>query len=274
MTQFSDPVPLGVFDSGVGGLSVLKAIRAQLSCHPVVYLADQAHVPYGARTKDEVRAFSKEITRFLLSQGAQLIVVACNAASAAALYYLRETFPDVPFVGMEPAVKPAASSTHSGVIGVLATPVTFQGELYASVVARFAKGVTILQDTCPGLVKQIEAGAIDSPETRAILERALQPMIDQGVDTVVMGCTHYPFIIPIVQQIVGPRVRVIDPAPAVARQAGRLLETSGLRATCTQPGAVRFFTTGDPYHLRVMLPMLLGEAYNVNYLRWEFGTLQ
>ncbi len=274
MTQFSDPVPLGVFDSGVGGLSVLKAIRAQLSCHPVVYLADQAHVPYGARTKDEVRAFSKEITRFLLSQGAQLIVVACNAASAAALYYLRETFPDVPFVGMEPAVKPAASSTHSGVIGVLATPVTFQGELYASVVARFAKGVTILQDTCPGLVKQIEAGAIDSPETRAILERALQPMIDQGVDTVVMGCTHYPFIIPIVQQIVGPRVRVIDPAPAVARQAGRLLETSGLRATCTQPGAVRFFTTGDPYHLRVMLPMLLGEAYNVNYLRWESGTLQ
>lgn len=274
MPQFSDPVIIGIFDSGVGGLSVLKAIRAQLSCHPVVYLADQAHVPYGARTKDQVRTFSKEIARFLLSQGAQVIVVACNAASAAALYDLRAAFPGIPFVGMEPAVKPAASATHSGVIGVLATPVTFQGELYASVVERFAKGVTILQDTCPGLVNQIEAGAIDTPETRQILQRALQPMIDRGVDTVVMGCTHYPFIIPIVQEIVGPKVQVIDPAPAVARQAGRLLESRGLRVTCDQVAPVRFYTTGDPYRLRVMLPILLGEAHEVKCLRWESGVLQ
>lgn len=274
MAQFFTPVPIGIFDSGVGGLSVLKAIRAQLCCHPAIYLADQAHVPYGARTKDEVRAFAKEITHFLLKQGAQIIVVACNAASAAALYHLRATFPGVPFVGMEPAVKPAASSTHSGVIGVLATPVTFQGELYASVVERFAKGVTILQDTCPGLVGQIESGNLDSPKTRDILQRALQPMIDQGVDTVVMGCTHYPFIIPLIRQIVGPYVQVIDPAPAVARQAARLLEADGLRATCDQAGPIQFYTTGDPCHLREMLPKLLGGAYDVQPARWESGKLQ
>jgi glutamate racemase len=279
MVSSSAPVTIGIFDSGVGGLSVLKAVRAELSCHPVIYLADQAHVPYGERTKSEVRAFAIGITQFLLNQGAQLIVVACNAASAAALYDLRATYPNVPFVGMEPAVKPAASSTHSGVIGILATPVTFQGELYASVVERFAKGVTILQDTCPGLVKQIETGALDSPQTRAILLNALQPMIAKGVDTVVMGCTHYPFIIPLVQQIVGPHVQVIDPAPAVARQAGRLLESRGLRAvsahtTCAQATPVRFFTTGNPYHLREMLPMLLGETHDVQYVQWESGKLQ
>src|SRR5512146_2813371 len=177
METVPSPATIGIFDSGVGGLSVLRAVRAALPCHPVVYLADQAHVPYGARTKEEVRAFAIGITRFLLDQGAQVIVVACNAASAAALHTLREVFPSVPFVGMEPAVKPAAAHTHSGVIGVLATPVTFQGALYASVVERFAKGVTVLQDTCPGLVKQIENGRLDAAETRQILTRALQPMI-------------------------------------------------------------------------------------------------
>ncbi len=274
MIPSTAPVPIGIFDSGVGGLSVLRAIRAQLPCYPVIYLADQAHVPYGARTIDEVRAFAREITRFLLAQGARLIVVACNAASAASLYDLRTAFPGVPFVGMEPAVKPAASSTHSGVIGVLATPVTFQGKLYASVVERFAKGVTVLQDTCPGLVAQIEAGELDSPRTRAILEKALQPMVERGVDTVVMGCTHYPFIIPLIQQIVGPSVEVIDPAPAIARQAGRLLENRGLRVPCDTVGQVRFFTTGDPSRFEEILPRLLGEVQVVQHIQWESGQLQ
>lgn len=211
MPDLSSPAPIGIFDSGVGGLSVLRAIRRQLPCHPVIYLADQGHVPYGPRSKQEVRSFAEGITRFLLKQGAQVIVVACNAASAASLYYLRETFPSVPFVGMEPAVKPAAEETHTGVIGVLATPVTFQGELYASVVERFAKDVTVLQDICPGLVGQVEKGQLETPETREILEHALTPMIEKGIDTVVMGCTHYPFVIPLIQQIVGPEVRVIDP---------------------------------------------------------------
>ena len=225
-------VPIGVFDSGVGGLSVLRAIRQQMPQQPVVYLADQAHVPYGPRSLEEVRAFSEEITRFLYAQGARLIVVACNAASAAALHHLRRLFPEVPFVGMEPAVKPAAEQTRTGVVGVLATPATFQGELYASVVERFAQGVRLLQDTCPGLVKQIEAGQLYSPSTRAILERALLPMLAENIDTIVLGCTHYPFVIPLIQEIAGPGVRVIDPAPAVARQANRLIVYQNMKSTC------------------------------------------
>jgi glutamate racemase len=155
----NSPVTIGIFDSGVGGLSIFNAIRRELPFQPIIYLADQAHVPYGPRELSQVRAFAEGITHFLLEQGAGLIVVACNAASAAALHHLRSVFAPLRFVGMEPAVKPAAENTHSGVVGVLATPATFQGALYASVVERFANGVTVLQDTCPGLVQQIEAGS-------------------------------------------------------------------------------------------------------------------
>ncbi len=249
-------VALGVFDSGVGGLSVLRALRNELPGQPVIYLADQAHVPYGPRPLSEVRSFAEGITRYLLGQGARLIVVACNAASAAALHHLRRSFPETPFVGMEPAVKPAAETTHSGVVGVLATPATFQGALYASVIERFAHGVTLMQDTCPGLVKQIEAGKLDDAETRAILRRALEPMLAGGIDTVVLGCTHYPFIIPVIEEIAGPGVRVIDPAPAVARQTRRLLEAHEWQAEPEARGAVRYATTGDPAGLERLLPRL------------------
>ena len=156
--------PIGIFDSGVGGLSILREIRLVLPHEDLLYFADQAHVPYGARSLEEVRDFSEGITSFLLEQGAKLIVVACNTASAASLYYLRNRFPDTLFVGMEPAVKPAAESTLNGVVGVLATPATFQGELFASVVERFAEGVTILSQTIPGLVERIESGQIDYDE--------------------------------------------------------------------------------------------------------------
>jgi len=181
---------VGIFDSGVGGLSVLIALNNQLPGESIIYLADQAHVPYGPRTMADVQTFSEEITRYLLSKGAKLVVVACNTASAAALQYLRIAFPEIPFVGMEPAVKPAAEHTHSGVVGVLATPATFQGALYASVVERFASGVRVLQHTCPGLVAQVEKGEFDSPETYRILEDALTPMMLQGIDTVVLGWAH------------------------------------------------------------------------------------
>jgi glutamate racemase len=267
--MIQDNTPIGIFDSGVGGLSVLREIRVHLPAESVIYLADQRHVPYGLRSRDEVRAFSQEITRFLLGKGAKLIVVACNTASAAALRHLRNTFPETHFVGMEPAVKPAAESTHTGVVGVLATPATFQGELYASVVDRFASGVTILQDTCPGLVGQIEKGELDSPATREILERALRPMLKRGIDTVVMGCTHYPFVIPLVRQITGPDVRVIDPAPAIARQTIRLLETTGLRKAGFGTGAVRFFTSGIVKIFEAQLPMLLGEVGSVQKISWR-----
>ncbi len=275
--------PIGVFDSGIGGLTVLRAMRQQMPDEPLLYLADQAHVPYGARPLEEVRRFSEAITRFLLDQGARLIVVACNTASAAALRYLRQVFPEIPFVGMEPAVKPAAEHTRSGVVGVLATPATFQGELYASVVERFAQGVKLLQHTCPGLVAQIEAGELDTLRTRSILEEALRPMLNQGIDTVVLGCTHYPFVIPLIQEIVGPTVRVIDPAPAVARQALRLLYADSLYDLDGDEGKgpsgkslplLRFVTTGDPARLETMLPGLLGESASVEGVTWKSGKLE
>ena len=267
----SDPAsgPIGIFDSGVGGLSVLAALRKLLPNENVIYLADQAHVPYGSRSLAQVRAFSEGITRYFLTQDTKLIVVACNTASAAALHHLRQAFPGIPFVGMEPAVKPAAESTRSGVVGVLATPATFQGELYASVIERFAAGVRVLQDTCPGLVMEIDAGSLDTPKVHSILEAALKPMLVEGIDTVVLGCTHFPFVIPMIEDIVGPEVRVIDPSPAIARQVERLLVANNLRNDDPNPGQVRYLTTGDPAQLAGLLPRLIGSPAEVNNLDWD-----
>jgi glutamate racemase len=263
-----------MFDSGVGGLSVLRALRAELPDQPVIYLADQAHVPYGSRSLEEVRGYCEEITRFLLDQGAAMIVVACNTASAAALHPLRRTFPDVSFVGMEPAVKLAAESTNSGVVGVLATPATFQGELYASVVERFGAGVTLLQHTLPGLVKQIEAGALDDPQTAEILDQAIQPMVARGADTLVLGCTHYPFVIPLIQRITGPGVRVIDPAPAVARQVRRVLGAGGALTGPAEHAGVRFITTAEPAALWEQIRRLLAVDACVEQAVWGQSGLQ
>jgi glutamate racemase len=266
MSQLNQPI--GVFDSGVGGLSVLRTMRQLMPEEPVIYFGDQRHVPYGPRPMGQVRDFSKAITRFLLDEGAKLIVVACNTASAAALHYLRDEFPHISFVGMEPAVKPAAEHTQSGLVGVLATPATFQGALYASVLERFANGVQVLQHTCPGLVGQIEKGDLDGDETRAILEDALRPMLDQGIDTVVLGCTHYPFVIPLIERIVGESVRVIDPAPAVAKQAKRLLEAQGMKSPGGKCAEARLYTSGDVDAFTLLLPKLLGESGPVNPVTW------
>ena len=264
--------PIGIFDSGVGGLSVLRAMRKLMPNENVIFFGDQGHVPYGPRPLEQVRAFSEGITRFLLDEGAKLVVVACNTASAAALTSLRQTFPDVKFVGMEPAVKPAAETTRTGVVGVLATPATFQGALYASVVERFANGVQLLQDTCPGLVQQIEAGNLDGAETRRILEEALLPMLEKNIDTVVLGCTHYPFVIPLIERIVGENVRVIDPAPSVAKQAERLVEADGARNPSRGRGRVQFYTSGAAGAVESLLPKLLGEAGRVVRLDWVGET--
>ncbi|NMB89583.1 MAG: glutamate racemase [Chloroflexi bacterium] len=257
---------IGMFDSGVGGLSVLRAIAGHIPGQPVLFVADQAHVPYGTQSLETVRHYSEEITRYLLRCGAGLIVVACNTASAAALHHLRQVFPQVPFVGMEPAVKPAAEQTRSGVVGVLATPATFQGALYASVVERFARDVKVLQHTCPGLVEEIEAGRLQGERTRAILEEALGPMLAQGIDTVVLGCTHYPFVIPLIQEIVGPGVRVIDPAPAVARQAKRLL--ARVDRAGTAPGRTILMTTGQGEPFRRTILTLLAWDVPVEQIAW------
>ena len=266
------PGPIGIFDSGVGGLSVLRAVRAQHPQEDVLFFADQAHVPYGPRPLAEVRSFSEQITRYFLAQGVKLVVVACNTASAAALHELRQQFPHIPFVGMEPAVKPAAENTHSGVVGVLATPATFQGELYASVVERFANGVTIMQDTCVGLVEQIESGNLEGAETEAILRRALDPMLAAGIDTVVLGCTHYPFVIPLIQRIAGEQVRAIDPAPAIARQVGRLLDEYELHTPSKDDGKVRYLTTGTGGNLEAFLDALGIEA-QVERVSWGDGGI-
>lgn len=260
---------IGIFDSGVGGLSVYRAVRQILPAQPVIYFADQQHVPYGSRPLEEVRNFSEAITQFLIHLGAGLIVVACNTASAAALHYLRAKFPHIPFVGMEPAVKPAAEITRSGKVGVLATPATFQGALYASVVERFAAGVKLMTDTCNGLVQEIEAGRLNDNPARRILQSALTPMLREGIDTVVLGCTHYPFVIPLIEEICGPAVRVIDPAPAVARQTRRLLEVYHLLAEGDALPETHFYTTGDPASLRRQIASLLGESATVHPARWQ-----
>jgi glutamate racemase len=265
--------PVGIFDSGVGGLSVLKAIRQQLPQESILYLADQIHVPYGKRSLTEVRTFTTAITQFLLDMGAKLIVVACNTASAAALNHLRITFPKIPFVGMEPAVKPAAEDSLTRRVGVLATSATFQGALYSSVVERFAKDVTLYQQTCPGLVEQIEAGYLNSQKTRDILENALLPMIEKGIDTIVLGCTHYPFVISLIKDIAGEGIRVIDPAPAIARQVDRMLNERSLKDIDQDPVSMKFYTTGDPVEFSNYLPKLLLEIGNVKKLMWRKNIL-
>ena len=266
--------PIGIYDSGVGGLTVLRAVRSLLPDEDLIYFADQANVPYGNRSLNEVRGLAEGAASFFISQGAKLIVIACNTASAAALKHLRGLFPDYPFVGMEPAVKPAAEQTLSGKVGVLATPSTFQGELYTSVVERFAHDVQLYQATCPGLVQQIESGHLNTPQTRKILEDALEPMLQEGVDTLVMGCTHFPFVIPLISEIAGGKVNVIDPAPAIARQVKRVLGTRGLLTERKRAGEMVFWTSGDAEKMQVLLPKLIAVEAEVEQLRWEGGTLR
>ena len=265
----SAQAPIGVFDSGVGGLSVLRPLRQQLPAESFVFFADQAHVPYGPRPMDEVRRFSVGISRFLTEQGAKLIVVACNTASAAALQHLRETFPGLRFVGMEPAVKPAAEQTRTRAVGVLATPTTFQGALFASVVERFAQGVRVLTQTLPGLVERIEAGDLDGPQARRIVEAGVRPLVAQGVDTLVLACTHYPFVIPLIEDVAGPGVRVIDPSPAIARQAGRLLAEGGQSAPSGAAGSTTFVSSGDAAGLARMAQRLIGETGEARRAEWD-----
>ena len=260
---------IGIFDSGVGGLSVLKAIRERIPQHPIIYFGDQIHVPYGPRKLEEVYSLSKVITQFLINQGAKLIVVACNTASAAALYPLREEFSDTPFVGMEPAMKPAAEKTHSGIVGVLATPATFQGRLYNSVVERFAKNVKIYQNTCPGLVQEIEKGNFQGEKTRKILENALFPMLENGIDTVVLGCTHYPFVIPLIQEIVGSEVTVIDPSPAIANQTFRKLSELPNFHHVSEEGASFLITSGSVKKFQRFIDRIELQNYFVLKADWS-----
>lgn len=213
---------IGVFDSGVGGLWILKHLKEELPSYNYIFVGDQAHVPYGEKQLDEIRNLSEKITNFLINRGCGIIVIACNTASAASLLYLREKYPNIIFVGMEPAIKPAVESTITGKVGVLATLATFQGELYNSVVERFAHDVEIFKDTCPGLVEQIEKGEFESEKTKEILRKALTPMLLEGIDTIVLGCTHYPFVIPTIREIVGSEIKIIDPTKGIVKRVQEL----------------------------------------------------
>ena len=250
--------PVGIFDSGVGGLSVWREIARELPAESTIYVADQAHLPYGPRPADEVRAFAEAITAHLIGMGCKAIVVACNTASAAALKALRERHPEIPFVGMEPAIKPAAQHSPSKIVGVMATAGTLQGRMFALAVERFAAGVTLVNQPCPGLVERIEAGELDTPATEALLRELLAPMLRAGIDTLVLACTHYPFVQPLIRKIVGDRVLIVDPAPAVTRQLARLLDQRGVRAPESTRATHRFMTSGEPAAMQRALRSLVG----------------
>jgi glutamate racemase len=253
--------PIGVFDSGVGGLSVLRELVQLLPQENFVYLADQANVPYGGKSAETIQQLSHQITHYLLTQHhCKLIVVACNTATAAALTYLRQTYVGIPFVGMEPAIKPAAQASRSGKVGVLATNGTFSSQRYADLMARYANGIELFEDSCAGLVELVEDGKLNTPQTAALLRLVLTPMIDVGVDTLVLGCTHYPFVAPLIQRIAGDNVTLIDPAPAVARQvAHRLAEMTGqFGIVAGRPsGKVKMITTGNPERFNAQVDLLL-----------------
>ncbi|MCC7501245.1 MAG: glutamate racemase [Flavobacteriales bacterium] len=268
----SDTGPIGIFDSGIGGLTVAKAIRQALPSERLLYFGDGAHVPYGERSTAQIQDFSKAITEFLLERKSKLVVVACNTASAAALSSLREQMPKVHFIGMEPAVKPAVAHTRTGVVGVIATVSTMQSAVFASVVERFGQGVEVIQQACPGLVRQIEAGAFDTPKTETMLRGWLEPMVAREIDALVLGCTHYPMVQPLIERIVGPDVRVIDPAPAIARRVVHVLHEEHRLGATVGTGAFTCWTSGEVESFRSMLEHLELPTDDVHRACWSGDT--
>jgi len=265
--------PVGVFDSGVGGLSVMRALIARLPSQDFIYVADSANCPYGTRETGDILAFSKGISRYLISRGARLIVVACNTASAVALADLRRSFPQTAFVGIVPAVKPAAQQTRTGVVGVLATPTTLNGQLYKDVVDHYALGVRVVSQPCRGLVEQVEAGDLDSPVTLRLLRECIEPLVAAGADTLVLGCTHYPFLIPALRLVIGKDMLLLEPSEAIARQTEVLLLRAGLLPTDSGLGRTQFCTTGDPTHFAAVLRRLLSYKGSVQKLSWDHEDL-
>ncbi|KHK64089.1 MULTISPECIES: glutamate racemase [Pseudomonas] len=247
--------PVGVFDSGVGGLSVLGEIRHLLPNESLLYVADCGHIPYGEKSPEFIRQRCAIIAEFLQRQGAKALVVACNTATVAGVADLRRDYPDWPIVGMEPAVKPAAAATRSGIVGVLATTGTLQSAKFAALLDRFATDVRVITQPCPGLVELIEAGDLHSPALRQLLQGYVTPLLAAGCDTLILGCTHYPFLKPLLKEMVAADISLIDTGAAVARQLQRLLAERMLLAE-GPASETQFWSSGDPAHLRKILPML------------------
>ena len=240
---------IGIFDSGSGGLSVYRELKKLLPQERYLYFSDNAHCPYGEKTAVYIQDRARKITDFLLEKGADIIVVACNTATAAAIAALRAEYPQVPFIGMEPAVKPAALGTRSGVIGVLATAGTLKGSKYLNTRGQWEDNVRIVEHVGEGFVELVEAGILDGEKAEKTVRASLQPLLDQGADTIVLGCTHYPFLQPVIERLSGPGVQVIDPAPAVARQTLHVLQEKGIPVG-EGSFSIDLFHSGDPDSLQ------------------------
>ena len=236
--------PVGAFDSGIGGLSILRAVRGALPAEHLLYVADAGHLPYGEKTIAQIEARAHAITEFLLDQGAKAILLACNTATAAAIDSLRHRFA-VPFVGVEPAVKPAAALTRSGVVGLLVTGSTGSSARLDRLLQRFASHIQVLVQPCPGLVEQVERAAFEEPATAQLLRRYIEPLLEQGADTLILGCTHYAFLEPAIRRLAGPHVNVLETGAPVAQELRRQLAEHHLLREAGQ-GAETFWTTGSP----------------------------
>ncbi len=222
-----DICPIGIFDSGIGGLSVLQEINQLLPHESLIYVGDSAHAPYGDRSADYVRKRSRQIADFLIDQGVKALVIACNTATAEAASELRKTL-DIPVIGMEPAIKPAAELSKSGVIGVLATQRTINSERLLGLTERYAKNKKVLAQACPGLVEQVENGDLAGKRTLTLLRRYIEPLLAQNADALILGCTHYPFLMPAIRQIAGHQIRILETGRPVARQLYRVLQQNAL----------------------------------------------
>ncbi|WP_422859040.1 glutamate racemase [Flagellimonas sp. S174] len=233
--------PIGIFDSGVGGTSIWKEIRKKLPFEDTLYLADSKNAPYGTKSETEILELSKKNTDFLLSKHCKLIVVACNTATTNAISYLRKNYP-IPFIGIEPAIKPAALHTKTKKVGVLATKGTLSSNLFHSTSRLYAEGITVIEQEGKGLVELIEAGKENDKETEALLRSYLEPMTQAQMDCLVLGCTHYPYLIPLLKKILPKHVQIIDSGEAVARQTEAILEQESLLTMSTKKGKSTFYS--------------------------------
>lgn len=256
--------PVGIFDSGLGGLSVAREVRLRLPHEDLLYIADSAYCPYGGRSLEEIQTRSVTVTRALVDAGAKLVIAACNTASGAAIELLRDTFA-VPIVGLEPAVKPAARSTLTGRIAVLATPATLQTARFHRLVDNHGPGVEVIKIACPGFVELVEAGELNGDRTLASIAEVLASLCGLEVDRLVLGCTHYPFLRDAIAEIVGEGVEILDSGAAVARQVERVLTEQRLLRT-DGPGTFTFLTTGEPAVVGRIVERLWGETVEVGQI--------
>ena len=241
---------IGIFDSGIGGLSVFREIRKVLPEQSYVYYSDNAHCPYGEKTREYIIDRARAITRFLLDKGCEIIVVACNTATAAAIATLRDEFP-VKFIGMEPAIKPAAQATKTGVVGVLATAGTLRATKYIDTRARWAQNVRIVEHIGQGFVELVEKGITTGPEAESTVRNSLMPLLDAGADMIVLGCTHYPFLSETISKVASEayperEIKIIDPAPAVARHLIEVMTEEGISEKAPNRFGMELHASGDP----------------------------